>query len=232
MDYEALDAKDPKSAVGRHPLHFVSHYENKPDRYLQISQIPPDGGGSAYENSTCPQCGAEHVPQKLATCPGCGALMRNRPYVQGKKGPRLIRGFDSSYRRMAPDRPAATVTTNSSHVGSDFKVHPWENRVLSILEVADLQTVPRLFDWTRALREKHNYLIRNVVGEAFPPYFTYLHGRILANLLAGESVQVLEFASSEDATPAASTKRQMNGARPLARSSWSAEHVRGRREGG
>ncbi len=204
MDYESLDARSPKTAVGRHPLHFVSHYENQPDRYLQISQIPPDSGRSAYENSTCPQCGAEHVPQKLATCPRCGALMRNRPYVLGKRGPRLIRGFDSSYRRMAADRPAATVTTNSSHVGSDFKVHPRENRVLSILEVTDLQTVPRFYDWTRTLREKRSYLIRNVVGEAFPPYFTYLHGRLLAKLLAGEPVSVLEFTSSQGTAPVTS----------------------------
>ena len=122
--------------------------------------------------------------------------MRNRTYVQDKKGPRLIRGFDSSYRRMAPDRPAATVTTNSSHVGSDFKVHPWENRVLSILEVADLQTVPRSYNWSYALDEGRAYLIRNVVGEAFPPYFTHLHGKLLARLFAGKNVSPTKFASA------------------------------------
>ena len=39
---------------------------------------------------------------------------------------------------MHPDRPASTVTTNSSHVGSDIKIHPWEHRVMSIRECADL----------------------------------------------------------------------------------------------
>ena len=104
--------------------------------------------------------------------------MRNRPIVFDKKGPRLIKGFDSSYRRMRSDQPASTVTTNSSHVGSDNKIHPWEDRVLSILECADLQTVPRFFDWSLAFEKRRVYLIRNVIGEAFPSYFTYLHGRV------------------------------------------------------
>ena len=110
--------------------------------------------------------------------------MRNRPYVERNGHPSLIRGFYSSYRRMNPSRPAYTITTNSSHVGSDFKIHPWENRVLSILECADLQTVPRFYDWTRARENGTTYLIRNLVGEAFPTYFTYLHGRVLSQILS------------------------------------------------
>ena len=89
---------------------------------------------------------------------------------------------------MNPKRPASTVTTNSSHVGSDVKIHPFEHRVLSILECSDLQTVPRFFDWSPALqgRKKRLYLIRNLIGEAFPPYFTFLHGGILSRLLQGD----------------------------------------------
>lgn len=86
---------------------------------------------------------------------------------------------------MKPERPAYTVTTNSSHVGSDFKIHPWENRILSILECADLQTVPGFYDWARAKDDRRLYLIRNLIGEAFPTCFTYLHGQVLANFLTG-----------------------------------------------
>ena len=110
--------------------------------------------------------------------------MYNRPYVERDGLPSLIKGFKSSYRRMSPGRPAYTITTNSSHIGSDFKIHPWENRVLSVLECADLQTVPRFYDWTRATKERTVYLIRNLIGEAFPPYFTYLHGQVLDELLS------------------------------------------------
>lgn len=186
MNYEPLDSRERELAAGSHPLHKVPDYTRNPDRYLQIRQIPPYSGKSAYENSTCLSCGFENVPLGLATCPACGDILRNRPYVVEEGVPRLIKGFHSSYRRIAPNKPAPTITTNSSHVGSDFKIHPWEHRVLSVLEVADLQTVPRYFNWHPALRRRQVYLIRQVVGEAFPTYFAYLHGKIIYKILRGK----------------------------------------------
>ena len=182
LRYEPLDARSKDSARGAHPLHFVPAYG--PDRYHQVSQIPAYSGRSAYENDACPSCHFPDVQRGLATCPACGSVMRNRPYVERNGQPSLIRGFRSSYRRMSPSRPAYTITTNSSHVGSDFKIHPWENRVLSILECADLQTVPRFYDWTRAMENRTLYLIRNLIGEALPPYFSYLHGIALEQILS------------------------------------------------
>ena len=181
MDYECLDSSSRDTARGKHPLHFVPAYGL--DRYKQISDIPAYSGRSAYQNDTCPSCGYRQVDDGLVTCPSCRGLMRNRPYVERNGRPALIKGFHSSYRRMSAERPAYTITTNSSHVGSDFKIHPWENRVLSILECADLQTVPRFYDWTRARKNRTLYLVRNLIGEAFPTYFTYQHGRVLGDLL-------------------------------------------------
>ena len=181
MDYQPLDSRSKEAASGTHPLHFVPAYG--PDRYRQISEIPPYSGRSAYENAVCPSCGYGTVDAGLINCPACGGVMRNRPHVEKNGRPRLIRGFRSSYRRMRPDRPSYTITTNSSHIGSDFKIHPWEHRVLSPLECADLQTVPRFYDWSRAENDGRKYLIRQLVGEAFPTYFTYLHGRLLYEML-------------------------------------------------
>ena len=185
MQYEALDSSSVEAAVGKHPLHYVPDYAANPDRYLQISDVPPNSGRSAYENDTCPNCEVAPVRTGVIKCPR-GHVMRNRPYVRKGRSIRLVKGFQSSYRRMAPDEPARTITTNTSHVGSDFKIHPWEHRVLSALECADLQTVPRFFDWSSAMNAKprsKRYLIRNLIGEAFPPYFTFLHGQVLAGLL-------------------------------------------------
>lgn len=183
MQYDSLDASCEAKAVGKHPLHYVPAYGS--DRYRQVSGIPPYSGRSAYENDTCPTCNRP-VETGLIRCPHCDGVMRNRPYAEKDGQPYLIKGFQSSYRRMSPDRPAYTITTNSSHVGSDFKIHPWENRVLSVLECADLQTVPRFYDWKRAENNRTRYLIRNLVGEALPPYFTYLHGQHLAALLSND----------------------------------------------
>ncbi|MCW3096680.1 MAG: hypothetical protein JWL77_2298 [Chthonomonadaceae bacterium] len=182
MNYEVLDAENKARAKGDHPLHFVPVYDM--DRYLLVRDIPPFSGQSAYENVKCPDCGQDPVVKGLAICPTCGHAMTNRPIVIEDGVARLIKGFLSSYRRMAPDLPAPTVTTNSSHIGSDFKIHPWEHRVLSILEATDLQTVPRWYDWSYALKTRHQYTIRQVTGEAFPPYFTYQHGRVLDRLLS------------------------------------------------
>ena len=104
--------------------------------------------------------GRHEVPHEFILCPNCGEVMRNRPYVERNGQAALINGFHSSYRRMRPERPAYTITTNSSHIGSDFKIHPWENRVLSILECAPTSRRSRgFYDWTRA-REESNSLPR------------------------------------------------------------------------
>ena len=182
MEYDQLDAKSEEAARGEHWLHFVPSYGA--DRYMQVSQIPPNSGRSAFENDECPSCGRHEVPPEFILCPYCGEVMRNRPYVERNGQTALINGFHSSYRRMRPERPAYTITTNSSHIGSDFKVHPWENRVLSILECGDLQTIPRFYDWTLAKNNRTLYLIRNLIGEAFPTYFTYLHGQVLVEFLS------------------------------------------------
>lgn len=183
--YRFLDSRSRESARDKEdPLHFVPHYED--ERYEWVSHIPPDSGRSAYENDTCPSCSQRGVGLGAIRCPTCGEVMANRPYVKARNGNvRLVRGFRSSYRRMYPDRPAPTVTTASSHLGSDYKIHPWENRVMSIRECIELQTVPKAYSWEWALGKGYHYLIRQAVGEAIPPWFTYLHGSVLKRLLEG-----------------------------------------------
>jgi DNA (cytosine-5)-methyltransferase 1 len=193
--YPPLDARCVEAAHDvSDALHFVPSYSG--DQYLWVADIPPHSGLNAYLNANCRSCGRTDVPEGAAVCPFCGEPMHNRPYVRENGTYRLIKGFGSSYRRMPPDRPAPTVTTASSHLGSDYKIHPWENRVLSIRECADLQTVPRFYNWDWALNTRHTYLARQVIGEALPPWFSYLHGSILQDLLS-QRVPVSELASSK-----------------------------------
>jgi DNA (cytosine-5)-methyltransferase 1 len=185
LDYPVLDART-RAADPTLLLHNVPAYPIADRRYEMIADIPPRSGRNAYSNSTCPWCRQNSIPSDTAYCPHCGGFLTNRPIVQGEDLQwRLIKGFESSYRRAGRNRPAPTVTTNSSHLGSDNKIHPWENRVMSTLECADLQTVPRFYDWSWALSTRHNYVIRNAIGEALPPYFTYLHGKVLSKMLDG-----------------------------------------------
>ena len=192
MNYRQLDSISKKSAKDIHdPLHFVPVYKN--NRYLMISDIEKNSGQSAYQNSFCHFCNRLDVPLETAYCPSCQNPMINRPYVNENGKYRLIKGFKSSYRRMHPNRPAPTVTTASSHIGSDYKIHPDQNRVLSVRECADLQTIPRYYNWERAFALRNLYIMRQVIGEALPPWFTYLHGLVLLQLLNAEKLTESDF---------------------------------------
>lgn len=178
-----LDAKASESATSDVAMHVVPVWP--PDRYRMISAIPPDTGRSAWENDCCTKCGRRARDRSRPRCSGCGTVLP-RPVVKEQDGSlRLVTGFRTSYRRMASDEPASTITTASGHVGSDRTVHPWENRVLSPLECALLQTFPPSFEWGDALKRWGHTNVRAMIGEAVPPLFTQKHGRVLAQLLRG-----------------------------------------------
>lgn len=186
MALPSLDASSKDTA--KHPsfngLHSVPVWD--PKTYRMVAAIPPGTGRSAWLNFACPSCGAEAAHDDAVECAVCQELLL-RPIVKEKDGTlRLVRGFQSSYRRMYPDRPAATITTASGHVGSDFTIHPSENRLLSPLECADIQTFPRGFKWLNTLSQHGVSVLREMIGEAVPPAFTYLHGRVLWSVLRRE----------------------------------------------
>lgn len=180
-----LDAASAECATSEVPMHQVPVWPA--DRYRMISVIAPNSGLSAWENDVCLECGRPSRDRTEARCTGCKAVLP-RPVVNGRTAgeePRLVTGFHSSYRRMDPKKPAATVTTASGHVGSDRTIHPWENRVLSPLECALLQTFPPSFQWGDSLKRWRHTNVRAMIGEAVPPLFTAKHGRLLAQLLRG-----------------------------------------------
>jgi DNA (cytosine-5)-methyltransferase 1 len=179
-----LDAANSDGAISEQELHFVPIWGEQ--RYAMVAAIPANFGGSAWQNRKCYKCGTVDVRDEDAKCPVCdGPLMR--PVTEDPNGKlRLIRGFrNSSYRRMLPDQPAATVTTASGHMGSDRTLHPAENRLLSPLECALLQTFPIDFKWGNAITSSGVTNVREMIGEAVPPKFTELHGRVLRALLTG-----------------------------------------------
>ena len=182
----SLDAATPCSAFSKvaNGMHSVPVWSN--DRYAMVAAIPPNSGGNAWQNRSCRTCGTVDVGPNAATCPRCAAPLL-RPVFKAANGRyRLIHGFrTSTYARMRPDRPAATITTASGHVGSNNTIHPNENRLLSTLECALLQTIPRQFNWGDALERWGHTNLRDMIGEAVPPLFTRLHGTMLTAPLAG-----------------------------------------------
>ena len=185
---KTLDARLPADARDdSNPMHAVPVWGDT-RQYRMVAAIPPGSGGRAWQTSQCEQCGEVDVGPEDAVCPVCSAPLL-RPVVQEKDGSyRLVKGFrNSSYSRMSPDDPAATITTASGHVGSDLTIHPFENRLLSPLECAYLQTFPDDFDWGEAQERWGPTFVRTIIGEAVPPRFTELHGRALMRLLDGQT---------------------------------------------
>lgn len=181
----SLDASSPDKADGTSfdPLHFVPVWEQR--YYEMVKAIPVNSGRSAWQNTKCLICGVSAVDEEAAECERCGSpLPRPVIYDDKAKSWRLIKGFrNSSYRRMHPDRAAQTITTASGHIGSSFTLHPNENRVLSAFECGVLQSFPRSFNWGDALETVGHTNVREMIGEAVPPLFTELHGRVLTDLL-------------------------------------------------
>lgn len=181
----ALDASSmATSADPERQLHRVPVWDET--RYAMVAAIPPDSGRSAWQNSDCVTCGPVDADREAVKCPDCGQALP-RPIVVGPAGARLISGFRrSSYARMNAAKPAATITTASGRIGSDNTLHPFENRVLSVLECQLLQTIPEDFDWGDVFAKKGHTEVRAMIGEAVPPAFTRQHGRVLRALLAGK----------------------------------------------
>jgi DNA (cytosine-5)-methyltransferase 1 len=79
----------------------------------------------------------------LLYCVKCGSLLP-RPYTLEENGEkRIMRGYTSAYKRMPPNLPAPTLSRNFSFPCSDQKIHPTQNRVLSLDEAMKIQTIDK-----------------------------------------------------------------------------------------
>ena len=196
LDVSRLDAKDTASARdAENRLHYVPTWPDQ--RYRMVASMPTGQASSAWDNDSCPNCGPVQVDAESADCPQCARPLL-RPVVVEDGKPRLVRGFRrAAYRRMDPGRPATTITTASGRIGASSTIHPFQNRVLSPLECAHLQTIPEDFDWGTTLEARGVGELRAMIGEAVPPRFTEMHGGVIAELL-GSSTRTTERARASD----------------------------------
>jgi DNA (cytosine-5)-methyltransferase 1 len=105
-----------------------------------------------------------HAPSTLA---------KIKKVKAGKKLSEVAKTFGSTYRRLDPEKPSPTVTRSGYR---DF-IHPKENRMLTVRELACLQTFP--IDWEFVGTRLDSYSSKRVVsmtqfgqvGNAVPPLF-------------------------------------------------------------
>lgn len=179
-----LDAKTTSSSIhSKIPFHRVPLLDE--DKYLWVSNTPPNK--SAFDNQCInPECGYSENRthgskqdkdgiNKANTCTPlycerCNSLLP-RPWVKNGRHYRLMRGYTSAYKRMEYDLPSSALTRNLSYACSDNKLHPSQNRVLSIHEATILHTLDKYnFQWERADgRKVSDKLVRELIGESIPP---------------------------------------------------------------
>lgn len=179
-----LDAKDTTHAqCNSIPYHRVPLLDA--DKYFWVSNTPT--GKSAFDNQcTNPSCMFSENPTHSTArdrsginrasrttpinCVRCGSLLP-RPWVKTGEEFRIMSGYTSAYKRMNWDSPASTLTRNLSYACSDNKIHPDQNRVLSLYEAMILHTVLSYqFSWKRPNGKKvSDKLIRELIGESIPP---------------------------------------------------------------
>lgn len=190
-----LSAEKGKNIDQSIPWHTVPVM--KDEKFWWVKNTPAND--TAYNNQ-CVACGfsdnprhgmcfmdGRHVSKKSTPiyCEKCGALLPRPTMIDKKTGERrMIKGFDSAYRRMSWDSPAPTLTQNLQAEASDKKIHPSQNRTLSIYEGLRLQTIS---DYNYSFTVNGKNITPNscckVIGESVPPRLIEL---ICRNIIAIE----------------------------------------------
>ncbi len=144
-------AQDPDD-----PMH-VSPGNNQ--RVLEQIRATPKDGGSWADIMNTPRWSADEKRHLLIP-----AMFRARPG-----------SFPDVYGRLWWDRPAITITRECGHVGNGRYVHPEQDRLLSVREMALLQGFPSDYMFEGRLTAKYNQ-----IGDAVPP----LVARVIAEHIA------------------------------------------------
>ncbi len=190
---EKLDGKE-KINSSLDPLHKISKLDNK--KYWWISNTPKNR--TAFDNQ-CINCGFEgnhlHKSKKNEFginksskdtplyCARCNSLLP-RPTVVKNGKLTLMTGFKSAYKRIDWDLPASAITRNFPYACSDNKIHPEQNRTLSIREACMLHTISKdAYDF-KINDEKYakKTTIRDTLGESIPPLLLEIIIKNLINL--------------------------------------------------
>lgn len=198
-----LDSKNKEVATSQIPFHRVPVLDEK--KYWWISSTPPEKG--AFDNQCVNEnCGYNGNLAHGATkdgkginranrttplyCEKCGALLPRPSFMDKQSNElRIMSGYTSAYKRMAWDLPSSTLTTNLSYPCSDHKLHPEQNRVLSLHEAFLLHTLGQFsYVWEHEDGSvAKDTTIREVIGESIPPKAIYVIVQHLLSCLRNEA---------------------------------------------
>lgn len=177
-------SKKGENTDSRNPLHKVPVLDD-----VKMSWVHHTPEGQTAMNNQCinPECmfqgnkqhGSKLNPEGVNRantetplyCERCGALLP-RPYTVDKKTgeKKIMKAFTSAYKRMSWDVPASTLTQNFQYACSDNKLHPAQDRVLSLYEGMIIQTIAQYpYSFEIKGKQASDGLIRDTIGESVPP---------------------------------------------------------------
>lgn len=132
------------------------------------------------------------LPNHQATAHAPTTLEKIKMVPVGKKLSDIKKTFGSTYRRLDPSKPSPTVTRSGYR---DF-IHPQEDRMLTVRELACLQTFPLDYEFLGVRLDSYSSKRKTTmtqfgqVGNAVPP--------MLAKAVADEVMKQF-FMGDEDA---------------------------------
>ena len=111
------------------------------------------------------------IPNHVVTAHAPTTIAKIKLVSVGSKLSKQAKTFGSTYRRLDPDKPSPTVTRSGYR---DF-IHPVEDRMLTVRELATLQSFP--LDWefcgvrldSYSSKRKTTMTQFGQVGNAVPP---------------------------------------------------------------
>ena len=180
----AISSEKGKNVDPNNALHKVPLLDEKKMNWVHFT---PEGQTALNNQCINPDCmyqgnqihGAKHDSEGVNKanvdtplyCEKCGSLLP-RPYTVDKKTgeKRIMKAFVSAYKRMYWDEPCSTLTQNFQYACSDNKLHPDQDRVLSLYEGLLIQTIAN-YDYSFEIEGKlvSDGLIRDTIGESVPP---------------------------------------------------------------
>lgn len=161
---ETIGHLPPVEPGERHPadpMHVAPRNSKKVQDRLRA--IPKDGGSWA-DVMNDPNLTEEEKRYLLTP-----AMFRARPG-----------SFPDVYGRLWWDRPAVTITRECAHVGNGRYVHPEQDRLLTVREMALLQGFPVDYYFDGPLTAKYNQ-----IGDAVPPLISAQIAEHIINIKAG-----------------------------------------------
>ena len=160
-----------------------------------IWELPPVAAGAAGAADglhISPSLSAETNRRRLAAIPhdgGSWADLIGRPDASQLLTPAMRRraaagdlgSHPDVYGRLWWDRPAVTIKRECGHIGNGRYVHPEQDRLCTVREMAILQGFPRDYRFAGSLSNMYRH-----IGDAVPPLISYQLATVCQWILTGE----------------------------------------------